>query len=397
MKKILLLGAFDRYNYGDNLMPLLFKMYVDKYAKEILADYVFEYTSISDSDLGKYCCLPTTSINKFTCDKSVCAVIVIGGEVLCAKNSGLFLHMQENNASHLILKYLSKILRSAFSLYSDRKYSAKWEFPYIPETNFFDTKPKVIFNTVGGGISHLKNKHKNMVSARLESSNYVSVRDVRTMEEVNKFRNAETVLSPDSAYIMSDIITDEFLNENVSEKIKNSTNSDYIVIQAAPSKLGASKEHLISQIKKISSSLKVKVVLLPIGYASGHDDFKLLKEVNEAVFEDTVLFYDLNVWEIMSVIKNAQVFFGTSLHGVITAMSFGVPHFGLNKSIKKLDSFLKDWSVPPFNRCYDVADIENLISLYSHDDITVLKQRTDEIIALVKANNDKMLNVITRT
>jgi polysaccharide pyruvyl transferase WcaK-like protein len=96
----------------------------------------------------------------------------------------------------------------------------------------------------------------------------------------------------------------------------------------------------------------------------------------------------------MYVIKNAYTFFGTSLHGIITAMSFGVPHFGLNKSIKKLDSFLRDWSVAPFNQCYDAYEMSSLISSFNLKNVVVLKEKSAIIIDAVKANNDSILKCI---
>ena len=46
---IVLYGAFDRYNYGDNLMPILFEMYMVKNHPDIEQRANFIYASIQDS------------------------------------------------------------------------------------------------------------------------------------------------------------------------------------------------------------------------------------------------------------------------------------------------------------------------------------------------------------
>ncbi len=40
-KEIILYGAFDRYNYGDNLMPVLMEMYLKRFHADLVKDYDF--------------------------------------------------------------------------------------------------------------------------------------------------------------------------------------------------------------------------------------------------------------------------------------------------------------------------------------------------------------------
>lgn len=107
------------------------------------------------------------------------------------------------------------------------------------------------------------------------------------------------------------------------------------MFQAAPTKAGHSLEELSNKLKALSKSLECKIVLLPIGYASGHDDYYFLKKINKLIPDCTTLAYNLNVWEILYIIKNSKAYIGTSLHGAIIAMSYSVPHYGLNKKIKR--------------------------------------------------------------
>lgn len=392
MKKIVLLGAFDRYNYGDNLMPILFEMYVEKYAPSILNEFSFEYAAIGLSDLSHYKCLRTDSINKFIDDKKVSAVIVVGGEVLCATNVGLFLHMQKNNLEHLILKRLKKIFGSFFTFFSNKKYSAAWEYPYIPSSSFFNSKPKIIFNTVGGHLHNLNKDKRVDVERRLNSAQYISVRDKRTEKSLSGIKGIKLV--PDSVYIMSDLVADEFLLNRVSSSVSSLVHKDYMVFQAAPNKLGETIENTVEQLRNVANFTNKNIVLLPIGYASGHDDLEVLKKINKGLPESSSVYNELNIWEIMYVIKNSYAFMGTSLHGVITAMSFGVPHIGINGKVAKLDSFLKSWSIPPFNKCYEVKDISLAIESIKQANLSELEIVTKKIIEEIKLNNKTILDRI---
>ncbi|GAA0815226.1 hypothetical protein GCM10009111_13210 [Colwellia asteriadis] len=394
MKKIVLFGAFDRYNYGDNLMPVLFQLFVEKYAKHVLREFEFEYAAISSSNLEKFCCYKTNSINEIIDTlPGGSAVVVIGGEVLCGRNQSLFLHMQDNFIHHFSLKVFKKLLPRLFNYYAKSQYSTKWEFPFIPANKFFTNDVKVIFNTVGGDVNNLTPTELLDVKDRIVGSAYLSVRDKRTFNNLQVL-GKEAVLAPDSAYIMSALIDKATLAKQVRQKLFVTLPDDYFVFQAAPNKVGSSVSDCVNYILALSQQSNKKVVLLPIGYASGHDDLYLLQKIHKAIPDNTALFHNLTLWEIMFVITNSAAYFGTSLHGAITAMSFDIPHFGINKNITKLNAFLDDWSVSPFNQCYSIENIAGLPSLITAESLANLKAKTALNINKVKHNYQEILSCI---
>lgn len=48
-----------------------------------------------------------------------------------------------------------------------------------------------------------------------------------------------------------------------------------------------------------------------------------------------------NLFDIMWLIKSSKLYIGSSLHGIITSMSFGVPYIGYCK--KKLMTYIDTW------------------------------------------------------
>ncbi|MBB1304775.1 polysaccharide pyruvyl transferase family protein [Pseudoalteromonas sp. SR43-5] len=393
MKKIVLFGAFDRYNYGDNLMPILFNKFIEKYRPEILLSYEVQYAAISSSKLSHYECEPSKKMNELlnALDEGS-AVIVIGGEVLCAKNSVMYLHMQNSLLHNKILGYIKKLTKKYFSLYSDLIYSTKWEYPFIVDPANFNSSVKVIYNTVGGSISELNSKDKRIIINRLNKASYISIRDTRTKEELEQIDN--TVLSPDSAFLMSDLIDNSTFYSLISDEIKLDCDSDYIVFQAAPKKVGSSMSYIVDNLNKLSEKHGKKIILLPIGYASGHDDYQYLSKLSRELNCDHKLLYNLNIWEIMFVIKESSLFIGTSLHGVITAMAFARPHIGLNPKIRKLDSFIKDWSIKPFNKCQDISSADNILRNVDKSTFTLLEENRNRINKMILENNNKIIDVI---
>ncbi len=238
-----------------------------------------------------------------------------------------------------------------------RRYKLQGGYSYLP--------PKLsgtltAFDTIGSGVSRYSLSHYlNKVRTRISNSDYLSVRDSRVVKSIDSFSSPD--LFPDSAITMADFITDDFLVEECSDQINQLKNKDYICFQAAPNKTDASAIEWVDILNKISERYSLEVILCPIGYASGHDDFDFLEEIHKKSLGKFTLLYELNLWEIMSIIKNSKIFLGTSLHGVITALSFSVSYIGLNPKVTKLDAFLKNWGINPSNRCYSADEILDVI------------------------------------
>jgi polysaccharide pyruvyl transferase WcaK-like protein len=394
LKKLVLFGAFDRYNYGDNLMPIVFMRYIEKYQPQILQDYEVEYSAISQSNLQNYDCVKSSKINSIINKlEPGSAIIVIGGEILCGTNADLFLHMQSSSFTHNLALAFKKNFTKLFNLYSRLQYSTKWDYPFIIDKAYLPTGVKVLYNTIGGQINPNNKPLYQKITKRIIDADYFSVRDSRTLNQLDNIRDVS--LSPDSVFLLPDVISEEFLQKHVKPDIYLLKNEEpKFVIQAAPSKIDCSEDEFIEQIKLLANHSQSKIILLPIGYASGHDDVPLLTKINKILPDNTILLKDLNVWEILFVIKSAKAFMGTSLHGVITAMTYGLPHFGLNVNIGKLNAFLQEWSVAPYNKCYSVNNIANLPQLIKECS-PELQNNANNIIERIKNNNAKMIEVIT--
>ncbi len=363
---IILYGAFDRYNYGDNLMPILLENYLMQKNKHFIENHPIFYASIKDSDLSKYACKPTQPIKSLLNAPEGSILIVVGGETMAAHIKTLYLHTFENKITHTIAKILMKYTRQFFTLFSIIRYPSPWIYPYIPNKSSFTSNVKIILNTVGG----IPPKRALNI---LKTIDYISVRDLRSYNAINK--KMDVRLIPDSVLLLSYLHPLNKLDNKISENLKSKFDfsNNYIVIQMCPYKASCTAEELASTLMKIKEQYHVEPILLPIGYASGHDDLDFLQNVKDASNGKLQLFYDLTVWDIAYFIAKSKGFYGTSLHGVITAMSYQIPHFCINGKLSKLASFLDTWSIEPFSKSIQPQEIHLYIN--THYDRALLNQK----------------------
>tara|TARA_Y100000780_G_scaffold204941_1_gene199713 strand:+ start:2983 stop:4176 length:1194 start_codon:yes stop_codon:yes gene_type:complete len=395
MKKLALYGAFDRYNYGDNLMPILIEMFIEKYYPNLFADIDVYYVSLSYSDLSHYKAKKTQPVSSFlkqcSADPDQLYFVVVGGEVLGATSSILFCHMKHPFGVNFIVKKLSKFIPSLINKFAKLFYPVPWEFPYILNKEKIPFGAKVLFNTVGGNLDRIKNNKEEAVNA-ITRADYISARDARTFESISKFRSVERY--PDSVCAVADMIDDKFLLANTRIDLLSDIGGDYICFQAAPDKIDANADQIFTTLTDLSRKLSKEVVLLPIGYAAGHDDAQLLLDVYKKSEGKFNLLYELNIWEILKVIKESDLFIGTSLHGCITAISYGVACVGLNPKINKLNDFLVSWNVPPLNKCYEFENLIGVADLFHSIDYGTLRENADQLRLLALENNHKLVNHI---
>jgi len=322
----------------------------------------------------------------------VSAIISIGGEVLNASSSTLFLHMDHSEKLMGMVSFFKNRKMSFISdIFCRFFYGLPWDYPYVPKD--VNGNIKIGFNTVGGGVS-LRNPsvYFNSIKNRLLNANYLSVRDTRTEKAISNFSSPKVY--PDSAITMSCLVEDSFLEKESRPEINELRDENYICFQAAPKKVGASPKECMQVLEKLSTRYGLKIKLCPIGYAQGHDDINFLREVHDLSDGHFELLNELNVWEIMSVIRNSDVFIGTSLHGVITALSFSVPFIGINRAVQKLDKFLADWGLGASKRCYSVSELPDAIELVMKIDRYEFQAHSKRLCELGLANDHHLVQTL---
>lgn len=348
MKKVLFLSAADRLNYGDLLFPILFKKILEK--NKIEAE--FQNFGLVKSDLSRFGALKTKSYKKLikTANADDSILIIGGGEALFPTFTILYSYIN-STFNYLLRYYKLKKLEKKYSISSKFVLSKKIKYPFSPSKVFFKNEElKIIYNAVGGTFINVKLDDKLNLINFMNESDYISVRDKRSYDSLIK-NNLDCNLSPDSALIMSDFYSKKQLLELSTLDTKTLPNN-YYVVQIGFGKTPKQFDVFFNKLLNLSRANGSKVVLCPIGLALGHNDFEVLSKINKK-YPETVLIHPQNIFDIMLILSNSKCYFGTSLHGLITAQSYNVPFFLFNKNIQKLKSYSETW-MEAF--CFEVED-----------------------------------------
>lgn len=353
-KQIAIYGAFDRFNYGDLLFAIILKIFFAEHR-----EFRISFYALIDSDLSRYGGKPTDSVNKLfdpqnLADDSI--VIIAGGEVLSANWFLLHSYLLPSQAG-FFLKLAKKIIgNSLLDELCKKKFKVKHLLPFVLSPDDFHSKVKVAYNSVGGiGLTGLSEKYQLDVTRKLRNSSYIAVRDYLTKKTITQMiPNISIFVAPDSAALMTKLFPPAILRKKIShstQKAIDSCDKGYVCLQCANRLAKHNIPSICLELQAIYEKYQMSTILLPLGRASGHEDQIVLKHIHHQLKTPSILLSDIGVYDIMATIAFSSVFFGSSLHGNITAMAYGVPHLGLTDKVHKLDAYLKTWALPDFSKC----------------------------------------------
>lgn len=378
-----ILAASDRNNYGDLLFPLVIKKFVQQ--NNISFDKLENY-GIIESDLSDVGALPTKSFDNLisaikSSNSSNDLIIIAGGEVLGSDWLNIYRFLSPMASKIHKSLFLRRILNRLdvvsyyFSLFKGSS------FPFVLDKAPFNKETvHVVYNSIGGSSigRHLKKSAK--LRSYFKNLAWLSVRDTKTKAAFDKF-SVSNKLVPDSALIMSDIFKTEIETE-ISQEVRDLQREDYIYVQLGNTKGPDDLDKFANQLNQFAVGAGVKIVLSPIGLALDHDDEIILRKL-QAKCPGAVYMHPSNIFDTMALLKNAKMYIGTSLHGVVTSQSFNVPFVAFTEKIKKLDLYIKTWFKNSSQVSLDFKDFDKVSEVYASfnksDAEEVLGQQKKEI------------------
>jgi polysaccharide pyruvyl transferase WcaK-like protein len=321
-------GTFDVKNYGDSLFPIL--------VRNQLANLAASFIHVSPVGGQAYRDVPASvSVTEFhRMALTVDAVIVGGGNIIHSRRTPLAEYRQVNRTAYP-------------NLWVDAaKVAAEQHVPLIFNAPGVPQRPGVL-------------TRKFMRSA-FDSASYVSVRDQRSYEMLSDLNlTVEVRVVPDTALLLSQAI-----------EIEPHSGHRYIAVHLNERYI-ASVEEMAANLDSIATRLEASVVLIAIGAC--HGDGELALDVAEKmVVKPTVLSDPSTVREIANTIANSVLYLGSSLHGFITACSYGVPaaivakndiqhkFLGLLEELDAQDRLIPSWQLA-VTRCLDSGGLTHLM------------------------------------
>ncbi|MEB2786079.1 polysaccharide pyruvyl transferase family protein [Algoriphagus persicinus] len=396
MTKVLIIGAFDRYNYGDLLFPLVIERQLSSYGDK----FQFEYFGLIESDLSKVGGLPTQGIKKFykACSdpSDPVHVIIAGGEALGVTWNSLYAALnplfQRINKRHVKVNKVMDL-----NAWTKKILKGKTILPFVFDKSDFAGVQSVILNSLGGsGLSPAVFAKYDFLKEKLQNTDYFAVRDRLTVENL-KESGVSVALFPDSAILMSEFYPLDFLRTKVTLEVAeyvDANGGNYVFAQINKKTTRGHERSISSGLDEINLKSQTDICLCPIGKALDHDDHEALEELGQLMNTSHVYFDADNIWDIMYLIANAKCYVGTSLHGAITAMSFAVPYVGLK--VEKLGAYLATWGLEGNQRAIDFPEIYEQFKVATAASKEALEASRDLQIAEIKKGFDNMVKVLER-
>lgn len=394
MTKVLIIGAFDRYNYGDLLFPLVIERQLSTYGE----NFQFEYFGLVERDLSNVGGLPSKGLQKFykACSdpSDPVHVIIAGGEALGVTWNSLYAALnplfQRINKRHVKVNKLLDL-----NAWTKKILKGRTTLPFVFDKTDFAGVQSVLLNSLGGsGLGKSIFEKYDFLKEKLQNADYFAVRDQLTVE--NLLENGVTAaLYPDSAILMSEFYPLDFLRTKVTKEVAayvSEKAGTYVFTQINKKTTRGHEQTIAAGLDEIYKKGKIEICLCPIGKALDHDDHEALQELGQLLSSPHAYFDADNIWDIMYLIANSKCYVGTSLHGAITAMSFAVPHVGLK--VEKLGAYLATWGVDGNRRSVEFDEIYRQYELATSISKSEYLSSRDRQMEQMKIGFGKMVQVL---
>lgn len=391
MIRVGLVGAFDRYNFGDLLFPVIVREWLSRRDARL----AFDYYGLVESNLSGYGGVATEAISKLF-DEPPAATIVAGGQVLNATWSNMDLNLSRDSC-HSMRRVGYRMLGSEIAdRYARSKLGGVTELPWVLPKNALGGG-RIGYNAVGGtSFRGWSTSQKAALASALVEADYVSVRDQTTARLLAEIGVNDVVVSPDCAAILSELFPvsslSEWRHQVEGRQPRWLEGEPYLCFQVGKGFARGHEREIVSELRRIAHETGWGIVLLPIGLAAGHEDHVPLGRILNSL-QGKVRVYlpqTAGIFSTISLIAGAQAFIGTSLHGCLTAFSYAVPCTGFG-GVRKLVSTMgfilgHEWrSFDSFSRIGSA--LTKAVSISGSD---VLDQRRRLAMAMANENFERL-------
>jgi exopolysaccharide biosynthesis predicted pyruvyltransferase EpsI len=337
-------GTFDIENYGDLLYPVIFQSmmrsrgWVDEVEKVSFLD------GEAPGQAGYY-----TKKIQDVLDESknrVRNLVVGGGDILRTDKEMLASHYEKQYQTRKEKNYLYKLRRKLFgnpSLTNEfvRRYmNYDAVGPFIIDAGKFDSVDSVAFCSCGVPF-RFEEYESAAISEAFDSAKFIYLRDEQSKEKLRAAGVKSNIqVAPDLLVTLSDFFDykkEKGKGSGILSKNGVDIAKKVLCFQCPPTSFIMLSE-IAKKLCEYRENNNAEVVLMPVGYY--HGDHYAMKKISEISNGKLKYIGVYSIYEMLSLIAASDVFVGTSMHGNITAFSYGIPHLFAPISVDKLDGFL---------------------------------------------------------
>ncbi|HEX5832289.1 MAG TPA: polysaccharide pyruvyl transferase family protein [Pyrinomonadaceae bacterium] len=399
MRRISQLGTFDVENFGDLLYPIVLG--------QLVTTPVDPYSFLpGDAPLGAG--FQTQSITNLMASPEPSTLVIGGGDLLRTDADLIAKHYGRNSrtsakslrksigfrgyAGYVLRDKLSRLEPSDFYA---RNFRARWMNysavgPFIIDPR--DLPQGSVVAYVSCGVPHeFSTAEADDVKRALDAACRIWVRDEASAEKLRRTGVSQTVhVAPDMCVMLSHRISPEGLagrGERTLSRFGINVRRPLLCFQSQPYP-GFSEDEIVAQLNRYREKHRGDVVLLPLGYC--HGDHEFLRRVSRKSNGALKYVDACSVVDMLSIIGAADLFAGTSLHGNITAFSFGIPHLFGPLPVAKAEGFLQVTNLPAELKLGSWRELNDRIDLALELGPQYFAAKAKEAKAAVKREVDQL-------
>ena len=343
----ILLGAFDRHNFGDLLFPHL--------AAALLPGCQLIFAGLAERDLRPFGGHRTHALARLAAElgNTPVRLIHVGGEILTCEAWHAALMLQPAAAVPALVARLDAHpaerlawARSTLGLASLA--------PYVAGRRLFPRAQLIHAGIGGANLQHSPPPLRAEVFEALHEADAVGVRDRQTLGHLHA-AGIPAHLMPDPA-----VLTAECFGSTIAARaargevaaIGRRFPGGYLAVQfSADFGDDATLNILAAQLTRAALASACGVVLFRAGSAPWHDDADCLQRLARRLPGPRVqVFQSLQLWDICALIAGSRGYCGSSLHGRIVATAFARPRLTVRppqaSEPGKIQAYIDTWEAP---------------------------------------------------
>ena len=260
-------------------------------------------------------------------------LIHAGGELLtCSAWQAAVMLLDPAVAADAIARYDDD--PAAAAAWAARQLGTSRTMPYVVGRDALAPGGKLIFNAVGGvEWDVLSAAQRDEVKAALQQADWLSVRDHVTQAAL-RAEGIDAPLCPDPAVMVVECFGEVIRQRQQQGAVKTILDAfpqGYLACQfSADFADDASLDALAHGLSRVAAATGLGLALFRAGAAPWHDDPALYEKLQRRLPPGTArLFPSLHLWDICALIAASRGTVGSSLHGRIVALAYGLPRVSL--------------------------------------------------------------------
>jgi Polysaccharide pyruvyl transferase len=395
------LGTFDVENYGDLLYPVLFKKMLEQRRKngEVTKFSVRGSDCLQDSG---YRSRPVSRL--FSSRSEQPHSLVVGGGDLLHTEWDTVVSYYRSLCEEEGEKLVPNWWRRKMMKFQKKSWTADTEFRrrYLDYSSIgpFMIRPderniKSVAYCSCGVPSPFNETIRQEITDTFNDAQFIYVRDHRSKDNLTSAGVTNEIhVAPDLVVALSDFFdatSERQKGRDILRQRGVDVDRRILIFQCNRQ----SPEHIdviVAQLKSFQSRDGCEVVLVPLGGC--HGDREYLKEITDRS-GGTFHYVPLrSIFDIISVLASCDIFLGTSMHGNITAFSFGIPHGFGPINLKKREGFLDVVCLPEDLKTDSWNDLYLLLDRLGDLDRDFFKTRADAAKLRVHAVFDKLCDAL---